>query len=310
MAFPRVFPYPGVISRYVVSLFLLAGCGGSGEVESPRSDSREVAAPMPVALNVDGEPEISIGTLRRELGANSQAQFTKAGGKILAASLMYSGVTNIEPLRGLPLKFLDLTQLPISDLAPLAGMPLNELYLEGTQVTDLTPLKGMPLRVLRMEHIPVSDLTPLAGMRLEQLNVYDTQVQDIAVVADMPLNTLWLSGSKVSDLTPIRQVSLESLDVENTPVSDLSPLAGKQSLKRLNIAGSAVTDLTPLQGLRLERLIFTPGKITRGLEIVRGMTSLQNIGPSFDEVQPPDEFWAGWDARPPGSPSDPPVTPE
>ncbi len=273
-------------------LFCL-GCGGadSEQVDRPK----EVSAPSPIALNVDGEPEISISTLRRELGANSQAQFTKAGGKILAVNLMNSDTETIEPLRGLPLKYLDLTELPITDLSPLTGMPLNELYLEGTQVQSLEPLRGLPLRILRMEHTPVTDLSPLAGMPLEQLNVYNTQVTDISVISEMPLNTLWVSGSRVQDLSPIRDIPLESLDIENTPVTDLEPLSGKTSLKRLNIAGTDVTDLRPLRGLRLERLIFSPERITLGMEVIRDMPSLQSLGEDFESVRPAPQFWSTWD---------------
>jgi hypothetical protein len=87
--------------------------------------------------------------------------------------------------------------------------------------------------------------------------------------------------------------------VEGTPVSDLTPLAGMTSLRRLNIARTGITDLTPLGGLQLERLIFTPSKIERGLEAVRGMTSLTALGTRFEDASdtlPPDQFWEKLDA--------------
>jgi hypothetical protein len=34
----------------------------------------------------------------------------------------------------------------VSDLAPVKGMPLNSLFIKGTSVTDLTPLKDLPLK--------------------------------------------------------------------------------------------------------------------------------------------------------------------
>lgn len=294
MAFPHVSALRSY-SRWLLACgwMICLGCGGADS--EPVERAEESSAPSPIALNVDGEPEISVSTIRRELGANSQAQFTKAGGKIIAVNLMHSEAKTIEPLRGLPLKYLDLTELPIADLSPLSGMPLNELYLEGTQVQSLDALRGLPLRVLRMEHTLVTDLSPLEGMPLEQLNVYNTQVTDISVISKMPLNTLWVSGSRVNDLSPLRDIPLESLDIENTPVTDLEPLAGKTSLKRLNIAGTDVTDLRPLRGLRLERLIFSPERITLGMEIVREMSSLQSLGEDFESVRPAPQFWATWD---------------
>ena len=41
-----------------------------------------------------------------------------------------------------------------------------------------------------------------------------------------------------------------------------------------------------------------PEKIEKGLEVVREMPSLQNIGRSFDTVSAPGLFWAGYDSQP------------
>ncbi len=283
-----------VVALFMFPVFLFHGCTGNDADSSGEQTDAEEPAPMPVAPAVDGKPEISIATLRKRLGANSNAKFTKAGGRIIAANLARSGVRDIGPLEGLPLKYLDLTLLPITDLSALKGMPLEELYLEGTKVTDLSPLAGMPLKILRMEHVPVEDISPIAGMKLLQLNLYDTKVKDISVVRGMPLNTLWIPESKVDDISVLDGMKLESLDLRKTAISDLSPIAGNEKLLRLNIAESEITDLTPLQGLHLQRLIFTPEKIRKGIEIVRNMPSLRKIGPSFDEVVDPATFWANW----------------
>ena len=67
------------------------------------------------------------------------------------------------------IKFLNLENTNISDLTPLKGMPLKFLYLENTNISDLTPLKGMPLEGLNLDNTNVSDLTPLKGMPLKLL---------------------------------------------------------------------------------------------------------------------------------------------
>lgn len=288
---------PIIASVFTLALLLSIGCQSEESQNSEAEAVSDEPAPMPVAVAVDGKPEISVVTLRKRLGANSKAEFTKAGGRIIAVNLAQSGVKDLAPLAGLPLKYLDLTMLPVSDLAPLSGMLLEELYLEGTKVTDISSLAGMPLRVLRMEQVPVEDISVLAGMKLEQLNVFGTNVKDISSLAGMHLNTLWLTESKVEEISVLKGMSLVSLDLEKTTVADLSPLAGNGSLQRLNIANSGVTDLTPLKELRLQRLIFSPEKITKGLDVIRSMSSLRKIGPSFDEVVEPAQFWAQWDAK-------------
>lgn len=51
-------------------------------------------------------------------------------------------VTDLAPLRDLPLKILNLNRTGISDLSPLTGMPLVDLSLDGCmKITDFRPLK-------------------------------------------------------------------------------------------------------------------------------------------------------------------------
>jgi Leucine-rich repeat (LRR) protein len=116
-------------------------------------------------------------------------------------------------------------------------------------------------------------------------------VTDISAVRDMPLNTLWLTDTQVGDLQALEGMHLESLDVHGTPISDLTPLRGMLSLRRLDIAESQVTDLTPLAGLRLERLVFTPERIEKGIDVVREMPTLKAIGTSFESVKAAAQFW-------------------
>jgi Leucine-rich repeat (LRR) protein len=137
-------------------------------------------------------------------------------------------------------------------------------------------------------------------MQFSELSLMNTKITTVEPCRTMPrIGILWLRGTQITDLAPLRDVEIPSLDVQDTPVADLSPLSGKATLKRLNIAGSAVTDLRPLAGLELTRLIFTPSKIEHGIDVVRGMTSLEALDVQFEDasaVLRPDEFWQKYDA--------------
>ena len=68
----------------------------------------------------------------------------------------------------MPLKILKCADSPrISDLEPLRGMPLEEFHCGNTAVGDLEPLSGMPLRVLLGYNTSIADLSPLRGMQIE-----------------------------------------------------------------------------------------------------------------------------------------------
>ena len=108
-----------------------------------------------------------------------------------------NNVTDISPVRALVgLKKLTCGgvsggQGKLSDLSPLAGMPLTDLECGHTQVADLSPLKGLKLTVLNCADTNVSDLSPLNGMPLVKLTLDGTQVDDLSP----------LEGMKLSDVT-------------------------------------------------------------------------------------------------------------
>ncbi len=224
-----------------------------------------------------------------------EAMFEIQDGQPVALQLSGSGVTDLSALEGMKIEKLDLRGLPVSDLEPLRGMPLIELYLEDTGVEDIEPLRGLKLERLYLSNTLVTDLSPLAGMPLTNLNLLGTAVKDLAPLEGVPLEFLWLNETPVSDISPLSKCPLISLTLHRTSVADLRPLIGT-ALQRLHIGETPVTDLTPLNGLNLTRLIFTPGRITKGLEIARGMESIREIGTTFENKMNPGQFWHLHDA--------------
>jgi serine/threonine protein kinase len=54
----------------------------------------------------------------------------------------------------------------VTDLAPLASLPIQSLTLTGTSIKDLSPLAAMAVRDLRLDRCPnLGDLSPLASMK-------------------------------------------------------------------------------------------------------------------------------------------------
>src|SRR5690606_29093373 len=80
-----------------------------------QSDSPEAAA-------AEDPPRLTVSELKQRLKIGSSAQFKRAGNHFVEAILTDSGVTDLTPLQGQPLKVLDLGRTPVSDLSPLVGM--------------------------------------------------------------------------------------------------------------------------------------------------------------------------------------------
>lgn len=171
-------------------------------------------------------------------------------------ALYTNGLTDqdMAVLKGMPLsKFWTSRGKAIRSLAPLAGIPLEELYIDKADMDSLEPLRGMPLRNFTLRFSRVSDLRPLVGMPLTNLVVYHCpNVKDISPLSGMPLQRLQLSATPVENLTPLygmRLVDLIGVDAS----TNLAPLAG-MPFQHLSVNVLRVPDLKPLAGLPLRRL--------------------------------------------------------
>jgi len=117
-------------------------------------------------LSADGTWQVSVqGQSLSDLSIFSGA---KIRGLDLAAC---RDVTNLSPLRSLPLTDLSIAKTGVTDLTPLQGLKLESLWMAGTKVADLSPLRGMPLKQLYMDDCSkVSDTSPLRELlHLEEL---------------------------------------------------------------------------------------------------------------------------------------------
>ncbi len=276
-------------------VLMMAGLGCE-QSTVPVEEDVPVAKAKPLPASPETPPMLTADELRRRLGTDERATFRRVGMDIVEVGLAGAGVKSIEPLKGLPLRKLDLGFCTnVDDISPLAGMPLNTLILEGTSVADLSPLKGMQLKVLYLQDTPVTDLSVVQEMPLEQLNLKGVRVADVKPFASMPLSTIWLPGTDVSDISPLSELSLESLDLQDTEVSELSALSHMTTLLRLNIAGTPITDIRPVTGLKLERIILSPETITHGMDELREIKSLGQIWTSHENRFSVNEFWERYD---------------
>jgi internalin A len=295
-----------------VVLFALV-CGGAGAAFSGCGATAESGARIPGSSGIEeGELRLAPPTPELRITQEIHAGMSKCNPEYLAeptgfrfeddqlvmAEFVGAHVRDISPLKGYPLFYLGLRENPVEDLSPLQGMELRELYLEQTQVKDLTPLRGMPLQTLYLSGSPVSDLSPVADCPIAYLNLLGAPLTDLTPLKKLPLDTLWLNETKVEDLGPLETTPLVSLTLHKAPVRDISVLGRMPTLQRLHIGETEVTDLRPLKNLRLQRLIFTPAKITEGLDVIRAMESLRELDVELSEGPrlTPAEFWAKFDA--------------
>ena len=93
----------------------------------------------------------------------------------------------------------------------------------GGKVTrSLSSLAGMPLEELYIDQVDMDSIEPLRGMRLGKLTIRDSRVSDLRPLAGMPLTNLVLSGCKnVEELSPLKGLPLQWLTLDGAVVQDL-----------------------------------------------------------------------------------------
>ena len=235
------------------------------------------------------------GALRAKNPAyNGRGRFKVVDDKIVEAHLANTGLADLSALGGLPLSVVDLRFCrEVSDLSPLKGARLASLVIQGSKVRDLASLTGMPLQSLDVSECrELESVSGIEGAPLTRLTLHSCpKLKSIDALAGMKLTAANVEGcSLLTDISALRGMPLTYLKISGTQVTDLTPIKGAP-LNHVHLEDTKVTDVTPLAGSPIEKLIFNPKNITKGLEVIRNMKTIKEIGRTWDERTTPAEFW-------------------
>ena len=89
-------------------------------------------------------------------------------------------VSDLSPLRGIPLVELNCSSTQVKDLSPLEGAPLKQLYVDDTQISDLSPIREAPLETLKISE-------PLAVRNMQLLRAIST----LKTINNEPASEFW-----------------------------------------------------------------------------------------------------------------------
>ena len=273
----------------------VVGIGSVNRIDEQKADNSKNSKDE-IVVPEDRVSQIQSILIKANPDYRGQGKLHEENGEIIAAEFPNCGLKDLSPLRGLKLSALDLSGNPVRELRHLRGMPLVRLFLEFTLVDKLDELVDAQLVELRLNGSPVESLKGLEGQPLENLYAVGTQINNVSALSSSNLRQLWLTESPVSDLSPLAGLPLVSLTIHRTLVEDLSFVRKLPLIQRLHIGETLIADLTPLKGLNLTRLVFTPSRIERGMEVAKSLSNLKEIGTKFDDqgkdLMPPDAFWA------------------
>ena len=294
---------------FVAVTLCLVNCGGNDPAPEENREVAPAPAPQPKPEPVvtdwtDVKLHASIRKVNPNYSGNGMFAIDPEG-QPRQIVLADCGIESLAWIKGMPmLQIIDLQKNPLSDISPLAGLKgLQNLYLESTAVADISALGGMSLDELYLTATPLKDLSPLKTMKVNKLNLVNTPVTDLTPLAGVPIQSLWLTDTPVKDISGLEKVQgLVSLTLHRTQVEDLTPLTSglyPQGL-RLHIGGTPATDVSPLAKVPLSRLVFSPEKITKGMDVIRQLP-IREIGTEFEDgknnLLPASAFWPKYDAE-------------
>lgn len=195
--------------------------------------------------------------------------------------LDYQQITDISPLRGLPLEYLSLTGNEVSDLRPLVDCPqLQTVDVGENPVRSADVLAQLPnLREVGLEATGVTSVAAFAGSDIQFLNVRTTWVTDYTPLEDCPKLTRLITGSMpdgaASTLTGL--TGLEELRLYSTTHLDLSLFAQFQQLQTVDFFGSTVVHPEALTGLASLRIVNLGETGVRDLSFLSSIPALTDL---------------------------------
>lgn len=170
-------------------------------------------------------------------------------------------ITDITPLKGLPITRLVLADNKIKDLSPIGELPeLTELYIGNNPAADMEPVgKCTKLRLLNMDRMAIKNLDFLSKLSLDNLSVSYVKLD----------NWDW---TPITTQTTLRRYATSDLNSEQAAA--INQLTGLYELA--SWWNSKLPDLTELDGLvNLRTLIILDGfKSLKGIEKMQQLTDL------------------------------------
>ena len=236
-------------------------------------------APQVDSASAKIAPVVAFDTQFRTANPLFQGKITPGlrGDEIESLEINGALIVSLDPIQGLKM----LRRLSIRcpkdqggkkmSLEALRGLKIENLAISNLLVSDLAPLEGMPLTRLDISGTGIADITPLAAMRLEAINLQDCPVKKLDILRKMPLQALTAQLQADRDGVLVRRLtSLEIINGEPAGPFRDKFLDDREWLKKTE-------KLAPEQGIRAvcERL----ERVNPGFQQAGEMTYAPRVGP-------------------------------
>ncbi|MFN4260212.1 MAG: protein kinase domain-containing protein [Gemmataceae bacterium] len=235
-----------------------------GAVVGLRFDSDQVTDISPVRVFKDRLQSIRFSAGRSQASGRLVDLSPLQGMPLTRAELQGNALlTNLEPLRGAKLIFINICHTSVRDLSPLEDMPIGVLWATFTQIEDVTPLRQIPtVGHFTVSHSPLRDITPLAGTNINRLDITNTLVEDLAPLRLMP--------------------KLSALNGTFVVHRDLEHLKAIPQLTRINEGYKQVLSVMEAEYAQFQAWRATTAQLSPAEQFPAVIAKLQEFNPKFD----------------------------
>ena len=182
--------------------------------------------------------------------------------------LQNSMFNDLQPVKTLHLKVLDIRGTPVSDISPLRDMALRHFLftpetiasgwdafysmsqLESVSTHELKDIESFARSLAPVGRPPQNPAEMHAQLRL---NLENYRGQATVQVTPLGITGLDLSQLGLKDLSLLKGLALTSLNLTGNPVASVDLLKG-MPLDLLHLADTGVSDISPLLGMPLSEL--------------------------------------------------------
>jgi len=234
---------------------------------------------------------------RFQLSKTDTVELAKLYQFVAVDSLNLSGKSQIKHLRPLSelrdLKFLDISQTAIEDLAPISNVTfLESLNLSNTPTSAIKFIKYSDrLRYLDISNTKIEDISELVNLtNLQALKAEKTSIGSFAVLNQFKsLQELNLNESGFNNMENLKDLSsLESLSLSKNYILNFSLLSKLTSLTKLDLSETNFEDLASISSLtKLVQLDVTACKVS-DLSPLNSLASLKKIAADETELSTED----------------------
>ncbi len=194
---------------------------------------------------------------------------------LVKLNLANTSINSLDALKGTPLHWISIANTNVSDISPLAGSKLFYLDISNSRVTNLHKLAHLDISNLAIAGIPKTDLKILQKFPLQNLIIDNSQMIYFDVLSNLRLNELTIYGANKSAIKNLAKIPLKSLTLHGRDVDDLSGLDGMK-IQNLSLISTRVKNLNDIRILPLKKLIIHEGLI-RDIDPLRNLQNLEEL---------------------------------